>query len=906
MSPPNPATIDPAVLVAFRQEAKAIIAAQRGLTPASLAKVVGIAQRLGIADEQFDEALRSLAIAEPSAPPNPQVEKFRRRLRKDLSVNPSAVIGPTIEAQILANAKRKYGLSDALVGEVLAEVASELGLTRITSTDAIRSLAAQIDQAAGNNTWLASEARNRLHAAGEKWAIPRDVVNELIDERLKANRNEYSNRERWTKRTIFGAVGAAALTAIVLGGLILWQPSHNEDSAAESSTANVAATRPRAPTTSDWWTTDLSIEMAHLRTQLPDLTGAIDLASSSKADERAIGYEQLLDHLRTAPDRDDLHAAATRIFVDCYLHDPDDATANRLRSALVHLLPAIDAQLPPNWNSAFWSADACAEALSTRTGSRIRKTALADALSSTLGDPIDISLARPALNRRLQQLIIRAAYRQLTAAAVKQPAEVALLYTALAPQAASLLSDEEFVLAETTFLVVALPAAGSDWRVYERSAARCIASPESLPTLRLLEAYRRVTDPKLVEHLTELLTVRAGVRPKSPQKSAVIAAVRQALAAGSTVTAYERWQSLLDEAAPLLEKKPGTDVPKLLGDTILLAHYSTLAISLTRGEPGFALFDAGLENPPQISPDKPGLGHSSSLPRPIGRALTKAQQRDVSRAVETLGKTGFSARADRESALKDVAEIAGETADIITERAEPIATYLLSEKSLEEHTRVLTVAAQLRRWKHLRLALADGLAKASLPLDRQRELIAAISSRDVTSSTTDDMRRVLLSGVLTELESSAAGSASASTDGDSLDKAQEIMTETFRQRAALLNASPMAVSAARDPAAAIQQSLAALAAGKPIARLAARLPLEMRAVRYLASTNLHEVVGLERMFAELSAAHIAATRPQQAGAARRIASEHKNASDQSTSIVLQLRNQEATILKLWLLYAPEL
>ena len=60
------------------------------------------------------------------------------------------------------------------------------------------------------------------------------------------------------------------------------------------------------------------------------------------------------------------------------------------------------------------------------------------------------------------------------------------------------------------------------------------------------------------------------------------------------------------------------------------------------------------------------------------------------------------------------------------------------------------------------------------------------------------------------------------------------------------------------------------------------------------------------MFAELSATRIAAARPQQAAAARRIAAEHQAAFDQSSSILLQLRNQEAAILKLWLLYAPEL
>src|SRR3954453_2140833 len=120
---PEPADIDPASLVAFREQAAAIMASERGLTPSCRTKLAGVARRLGIADDQFDEALRSLAVAEPSAPPNAQADKFRRRLRKDLAAG-KAVIGPAIEAQILAAAKRKYGLNDSLAADVLAEVAA--------------------------------------------------------------------------------------------------------------------------------------------------------------------------------------------------------------------------------------------------------------------------------------------------------------------------------------------------------------------------------------------------------------------------------------------------------------------------------------------------------------------------------------------------------------------------------------------------------------------------------------------------------------------------------------------------------------------------------------------------------------------------------------------------------------
>src|SRR3954469_1676034 len=139
----QPAPLDPTLLAAFRQQASVIVAHERGLTATCRLKLAGVARKLGITDEQIEPAIRSLAATEPSAPPNRQAERFRRRLRKDLSGKSRTIIGPTIESQILAAARRKYALDDASAGEVIAEVTSELGLTRISASDAIQSLAAQ-------------------------------------------------------------------------------------------------------------------------------------------------------------------------------------------------------------------------------------------------------------------------------------------------------------------------------------------------------------------------------------------------------------------------------------------------------------------------------------------------------------------------------------------------------------------------------------------------------------------------------------------------------------------------------------------------------------------------------------------------------------------------------------------
>src|SRR4029078_5980719 len=224
----QPPPLDPALLAAFRQEGAIIVAHERGLTAACRVKLAGVARKLGIGDDQIEQAIRSLAAVEPSAPPNRQAERFRRRLRKDLSGKSRTIIGPTIEAQILAAARRKYTLDDGLAGQVIAEVTAELGLTRISATDAIQSLATQIDQAAGTSTWLAPESCDRLRSAGAKWGLELEVIDELIDERLAANRSAYLRNTTWTRATLNVTVGAVVTTGLIIAFLFLARSAREE------------------------------------------------------------------------------------------------------------------------------------------------------------------------------------------------------------------------------------------------------------------------------------------------------------------------------------------------------------------------------------------------------------------------------------------------------------------------------------------------------------------------------------------------------------------------------------------------------------------------------------------------------------------------------------------------------
>ncbi len=749
-SPP----LDPALLAAFRQEASVIVAHERGLTATCRLKLAGIARKLGISDDQIEQAIHSLAAFEPSAPPNRQAERFRRRLRKDLSGKRRTIIGPTIEAQILAAAHRKYALDDALAGQVIAEVTAELGLTRISASDAIQSLAVQIDHAAGNSTWLARETWDRLRSAGAKWGLELELVDELIEERLAANRSAYLRSSTSTRTTLNIAVAAVVIAGAIIGFLFLARSARDEAASTEITTESATiAPYSKRPTTPTWWDIDLSVEMAHAKSQLKGLSESFNLMSSTDANQRSAGYQQLLEQVRISADRQSIQPVALKLISGCLALEDNEDAAMQLQSGLLNLFPATGSPLPTAdspWNAAFWAADTAAAALARHGAAPARKTAIADALSLVLGETIEASLSQREQQHRLRQLTAVAAYRQLSAAAGKQPAEVARLYPSLSQRAAATLTDEDFLRSETALLAAAIPAAGSDWKVYERPLARCISSPDSLPALRLADALRRTNDKKLVEYLSRQLLIRAGARPKSQNKADVIAAVRQSLSGSASLTAADRWISLEEEAAILLDKPPATTDRELVSEYLSIVHLTTLAVALAQGEAGIASFDAGLAHPPQLAAQSPG------------------------------------------------------------------------------------------------------------------------------ESSRDDLR---------------------------LDEIQQLVADSYRQRAALLTAATPAATA-QAPDEALELCIGALTSGKNDDSFFAELPHQQKALHYLAGDSLRYMVGLQRLLIELSARRTIQRRPERAAAARQIAAEALTASASARNVLIQLREQEAALLRLWMLYAP--
>ena len=94
---------------------------------------------------------------------------------------------------------------------------------------------------------------------------------------------------------------------------------------------------------------------------------------SESADERASGYEKLIEAVKASPNNLDVRENARGIVGGCHALEPDEAAAVRLRKALLSLLPTTDAPLPSQpeqYDLCFWAAETAVEALRRAGGAR--------------------------------------------------------------------------------------------------------------------------------------------------------------------------------------------------------------------------------------------------------------------------------------------------------------------------------------------------------------------------------------------------------------------------------------------------------------------------------------------------------------------------------------------------------
>ena len=650
--------------------------------------------------------------------------------------------------------------------------------------------------------------------------------------------------------------------------------------------------------------------MANVRVEMPQLLNTLGELDAAAPQRRAAAYRELMQYLMERSADQTQRGVLEDLLARCYALEPSEENADLIATALLQSVPQSTAPLQEDasvYPRLFAALRAAAAGLAYASENPPRAARMAQRLSHAMGIPVDEKATVRSLQRQCLGALSERLYRLLIGMASSQPQRAAELFAAISAEALLYLDESVLDRLNADFLTALLSKAAHLWRDYENLIRKTIESPDPLPVVKLLQLFEQTSDTDLQAFMAGSLLHRAGSPPRANTVAAIAEEVRRALGVSREASAGDRWSWLSQSAQTALAGLQSVAEPdeRTLRETLALAHFATLACALSRQEAGIAAFDELREKGiPDFTAGVP-LSDSSAI---SGRGRVTGSPTSIKNVIDQLGKKdrGFAYRV---KSLESLAAMAPDQPRPVPAEAAKLAAYLFSKKPDAEHARVVPLLSSLRRWPHLRLALADAL-DSGLELKREhlQELLSQVLAEPVSvgggQAGRDAVRVRLLQSVLRNLNSAAGGRVEAF---NAYDAAATALAKNYRQQAELLGATPEEGSGS-DRASQWLRSLIQQRAGQTAKEDAAsklraeELAPRLTAIEYLATDDLQHTVLLEREWIALLSSAIAQQHPDRKEPAQAVVEELRAADRQSANVVAQLRDGQAALLKLWLLW----
>lgn len=845
---------------------------------------------------------------------NERLEAFRQYLDNSLGRVPQAIVTPNVEQTLIEQGRMLYGIRVERVRAAIREAARQRNMAVISRERAEQHIRQLLSDLMGDALRLSRVLRDRVEAEGRQWGLDEAAVDGIIRQFTQGRLQQH----KWDRKITNAALTAASVAVMLVIGFISWTMLAGRDTPTHrsGSVPSAAAESPAGPRRNDrdntWWDARLSVAIANARVELPQLLSSLKELDAVSPPQRAAAYKELTQYLVVRSTDHLQRGVLEEVLARCCALEPSDENAELIAAALLQPIPEPTASLQDDaavYPRLFAALRAAAAGVAYAAENPLRAARMAEQLSHAVGIPVDAKTPVRSLQRQCLEALSERLYRLLIGIAPSEPQRATHLFAAVSAEALLYLDESLLDRLNADFLVALLTTAAHLWRDYENLIRKTIDSPDPLPVAKLLQLFEQTSDTELQAFMSGPLLHRAGSLPQANTAAAIAAEVRRSLGMGREATAGDRWSWLSRAAQAALTGISSVAEPdeRTLRDTLTLAHYATLACALSREEAGSATFEELRE---KGIPD-----FTASVPAGTPAAISGRERVSGSPAVvkSLLDRLGRPNRGDRVKALESLAGMAPGTPDLHPTEAERLAAYLLSKKTDAEHARVMQLLPTLRRWPHLRLALADRLETDTQFQRDQREQLQELFSRvldepvSVSGGTAgrDALRVQLLQSVLRDLTRAAGGHIEAFS---AYDAGASALAHNYRLQAELLGAPPADAAAGDRPSpwlrALIQQRATQMAKeDEATGKLQAeQLAPRLTAIEYLASNDVQYTVLLEREWIDLLSSTVVQRHPDRQKQTEAIHKELQSADRQATNVLAQLRNGQAALLKLWLLW----
>ncbi len=748
-----------------------ILAAERGWSARSRAKLRSLADDLHLPPRLYERAIRQLQSGDGPRAADSLTRyelEFVKFLRQVLQREAGQVLAASREREAIEMGERDYQIDAVRARDLVREVASQLGIRRVSRLAAVEHVARLVDQSLGDATAANNDVRRRLVAIAGEWGVDPRQTGILIENRLAASRRP---AQRGAPRGIrwFAAVGAL----LVMAGLVwlvvsragldetdgLASPEENHAAPRNGAVAPpVEFTYPEtwsAPTIEAWEQLDSGDALLRLPRHLllsedparrnEGINAVVELALESRAPaaDRARSFL-----IRLAQDDEPaadgvVRSLARRLATPNGDMRPDEGTAPSRKS----------------WESAFVSLDLLREIRDARASEHLRNSIdriLQELVGSSATDRD--GAAGFALARRL--------WGNALAVSAGEPLAVARSFGSLIEVTRHRDEQIDAMILATALAIV--KSGDEAWQWMREPLRSLLSSAADDQLFQFVDALSQRDDRDLRDWLTPVIADSLGIKQQDQSLAQLDAAIRRRLGSmNETVSLTASRVALLrdspDYTAALNEDQAAT--PQAIANAAVL---STAAFVLWRAEIDhdaalLASFDQLVgSGPPGLAGDRvepaewrtlPVYGRISRRPLPTDIEVRRA-------ALETLLESGASPPV-LATAFQRLAEVADRFRDVTPEQADALARFMLTASETRERVAVEKYAPQMSHWPTLALAVCERIREEDATLDQSITVASLLTGLeppipdDSGNDLHESLRRALLARVAQGLQHTA-------------------------------------------------------------------------------------------------------------------------------------------------------
>ena len=844
--PPNSDQVDP-LLESLLENARPILAKERGLNQKSRMKIQAIGRQMKIPAAVIDQAIQILHGAPPvqGSEVSTYESNYATIMREKISEIPGGILTTKIEEKAISIGVRKYQLSEVQARRIVRQIADEVSIPRVSLNAAERHVEQEIAEVIGEETWITGEKKERLLKNAKRLGIASDQVKSIIQRHLQFNFQQVRNERKFTDRLW---VVAACIVVFLGFGLFVYtqlQPRKNETETTakqkneKDSVSKKISAGEREPKSPDWWDDDLKVLLQKTRLRVNGFSEVHDRMKGASPTNRAKLYQDLLRLDEGQLNSQSIRERIQLLLPALFKADPEMEAIEGMLSGFANAIKIPNGSIPDQsgfFSKSFWALELVNEIISDESLADDKSMAIQKMMTETCDRKLDLFLSEENRLQKQRNALLEKYFAHLIDIGSAFPVASPDIFAKLTELSYEAISEEKIQQFRYLFLVSFLRFESENWTNCATMIDSTIADSTVTQLSFFIDLMETSEDEALQSFLQSRLHRRAGFGGDPGTIAETATELRRyfeldTMAAKLAATPKrELLDVVINRFANKWTLKPtNLGTPELAQIWAEATYVTTLVMLEGNPEPSdfHKLIDIGFPNlnsatyvaqlqgddDSDSGGDKVNNLGGDTLRPDIGDMRNRRQElQDSLRILNQFKRLKPPARIAQ---IKRIATLASTIDALAGAESTILADYLLTKKNDAEAAEVDQVIPEFRGWNRLFVAIADQLLIEDYQRERAVEVCSRLMNRDIKIDEADwaeRLSRLLLQeaqarayvgevtkqkksdplvtlkkslGILYSLRANAMGLSTQSIAADNLDAILELIISDYKNQLSL-------------------------------------------------------------------------------------------------------------------------